>query len=72
MSSFTLGKTISSVHNSLSSGIEHRFPDYYKDPRTIGRGVEDAYSKFDKEIPQSVRDNIDAVRSGKAPKGLEL
>ena len=43
-----------------------------KDPRNIGRGVEDAYSKFGREIPQSVRENIDAARSGKAPKGLEL
>ena len=72
MSSFTLGKNISSVHNNISSGIEHRFPDYYNDPRNIGRGVEDAYSKFGKEIPQSVRDNIDAARSGEAPNGVEL
>ena len=72
MSSFTLGKNISSVHNNISSGIEHRFPDYYNDPRNIGRGVEDAYSKFGKEIPQSVRDNINAARSGEAPKGVEL
>ena len=72
MSSFTLGKNISSVHNNISSGIEHRIPDYYTAPRNIGRGVEDAYSKFGKEIPQSVRDNIDAARLGEAPKGVEL
>ena len=72
MSSFALGKTISSAHNNFSSGIDHRFPNYYNDPRNIGRGVEDTYSKFGKEIPQSVRDNIDAARSGKSPKGLEL
>ena len=72
MSSFALGKTTPSAHNNFSGGIEHRFPDYYNDPRNIGRGVEDAYSKFGKEIPQSVRDNIDAARSGEAPKGVEL
>ena len=72
MSSFTLGKTISAVHNNLSTGRGHRSHDYYKDPRNIGRGVEDAYSKFGKDIPQSVRDNIDAARSGETPKGLEL
>ena len=72
MSSFTLGKTISAVHNKLSTGRGHRSLDYYKDPRNIGRGVEDAYSKFGKDIPQSVRDNIDAARSGETPKGLEL
>ena len=72
MSSFTLGKTISSVHSNFSSGIEHRVPGYYNDPRNIGREVEDAYSKFGKEIPQSVRDNINAARSGEAPEGVEL
>ena len=72
MSSFTLGKTISSVHEKFSADRGHKTPEYYNDPRNIGRGIEDAYSKFGKEIPQSVRDNIDAARSGEAPKGMEL
>ena len=72
MSSFAMGKTVPSVHESFSPGSEHRSPDYYKDPRNLGRGVEDAYTKFGKEMPQSVRDNIDAARSGETPKGLEL
>lgn len=72
MSSFAMGKTDSSVQESFSSGSEHRSPDYYNDPRNIGRGVEDAYAKFGKDMPQSVRDNIDAARSGETPKGLEL
>ena len=72
MSSFALGKPVSSVHQSSLLGNEHRSPDYYNDPGNIGRGVEDAYSKFGKEMPKSVRDNIDAARSGETPKGMEL
>lgn len=72
MSSFSLGKTVSSIHQRFSLGSERRSPDYYHDPRNIGRGVEGAYSKFGKEMPQSVRDNIDAARSGEIPKGMEL
>ncbi len=72
MSSFALGKTVSAVHSDFSTGRGHLFPGYYDDPRNIGRGVEDAYSKFGKEMPRSVRDNIDSARSGESPKGMEL
>ena len=72
MSSFAVGKTVASVHESFGPGSEHRSPDYYSDPRNIGRGVETAFSKFGMDMPTSVRDNIDAARSGETPKGLEL
>ena len=72
MSSFALGKTVASVHQTSPSGQSAAGMDYYRDPRNIGRNVESAFSKYGMEIPQSVRDNIDAARSGEAPKGLEL
>lgn len=72
MSSFARGKTVASVHESFSPGSEHRSPDYYSDPRNIGRGVEAAFSKYGMDMPRSIRDNIDAARSGETPKGLDL
>ena len=72
MSSFAMGKTVTSVHESFGPGSERRSPDYYSDPRNIGRGVEAAFSKYGMEMPRSVRDNIDAARSGETPKGLDL
>ena len=72
MSSFAMGKTVASVHESFAPGSEHRSPDYYSDPRNIGRNVESAFSKHGMEMPQSVRDNIDAARSGETPTGLDL
>ena len=46
--------------------------DYYRDPRNVGRHVEDAFQQYGVEMPQSVRDNIDAAREGKLPEGLDL
>ena len=67
MSSFATGKTVGSVHRNFSSGNEHRSPGYYNDPRNIGRGVEDAFTKFGRDMPQTMRENIDAARSGETP-----
>lgn len=72
MSSFAMGKTVGSVHESFAPGSEQRSPDYYSDPRNIGRGVESAFSKYGMDMPQSVRDNIDAARTGEAPQGMDL
>ena len=72
MSSFATGKTVGSVHGNFSSGNEHRSPGYYNDPRNIGRGVEDAFTKFGRDMPQTMRENIDAARSGETPKGMDL
>lgn len=72
MSSFATGKTVGAVHNDFSSGSEHRSPGYYNDPRNIGRGVEDAFNKYEMDMPQTIRENIDAARSGETPKGMDL
>ena len=72
MSSFAMGKSVGSVHEQFPSGSEHRSPEYYQDPRNIGRNVEAVFSKHGVDMPQSVRDNIDAARSGETPKGLDL
>ncbi len=72
MSSFAMGKTVGSVHESFGPGSEPRSPGYYNDPRNIGRGVEDAFAKYGMDMPQTVRDNIDAARSGETPKGMDL
>ena len=72
MSSFAMGKTEASVHERFAPGSEHRSPEYYQDPRNIGRNVEAAFQKYGMDLPQSVRDNIDAARQGEPPKGLDL
>ena len=72
MSSFAMGKTVGTVHENFPAGSEYRSPEYYQDPRNIGRNVEETFSKYGMEVPQTVRDNIDASRSGETPKGMDL
>ena len=67
MSSFSVAKSVQSVHEKhpLPSG---RPPtDYYSDPRNIGRHLEDRFSRVDMEVPESVRETIDAARQGEMP-----
>lgn len=73
MSAFAMGKTVAGVHaaNPLdgSSGGSREF---YSDPRNIGRNVEQSFARHGVEMPASVRESIDAARSGETPKGIDL
>jgi len=66
---FALGKTTRSVHESHPSS---RSPEYYSDPRNIGRHVEDSFKRHGMEMPATVRENIQAAREGNLPKGVDL
>ena len=70
MSSFAMGKTVQSVHDKNPEGTGLPSLDYYSDPRNIGRHVEESFVRHGVDMPQSVRDSIDAARQGGAPKGL--
>lgn len=72
MSSFALGKTASSVHQDSPSGQAATRMDYYSDPRNIGRDVEEGFSRHGVEMPQPVRESIDAAREGHLPQGIEI
>jgi putative FmdB family regulatory protein len=68
MSRFGIGKTMKNVHKE--SGSPDAFgssPDYYKDPRNIGRAVEQKFAQMGEEVPSSIRGMIDAAREGEMP-----
>ncbi len=46
--------------------------EYYSDPSNVGRRVEESFNSHGVEIPNSVRETIDAARQGKAPEGLDI
>jgi len=71
MSRFALGKTTQSVHERYPSPSGVPPLDYYTDPRNIGRHVEESFQRYGMEMPQSVRDTIDAAREGELPKGMD-
>ncbi len=71
MSSFAMGKTVQGVHENNPIGAGRQPMDYYKDPRNIGRNVENSFARHGVEMPQSVGDSIDAARQGESPKGID-
>ena len=72
MSSFSVAKSVQSVHEKhpLPSGTPS--PDYYSDPRNIGRHLEDRFSRVGMDVPETVRETIEAARQGEMPKGPDL
>lgn len=70
MSTFAMGKTTAAVHEANPIGSASR--DYYSDPRNIGRHVEESFARHGVDMPDTVRQSIDAARSGETPKGLDL
>ena len=70
MSTFAMGKTLSSVHEGAPSNPASL--DYYRDPRNIGRNVEQSFTRHGVDMPESVRQTIDAAREGSLPKGLDI
>jgi len=64
MSTFSMGQ-------ASRSGLDSSAPDYYGDPRNIGRGVEDGFKQYGLDMPQSVRNTIDAAREGHLPREVE-
>lgn len=66
VSSFGIGKTVRSVQEA-SGSPDSPGPDYYKDPRNIGRWAEKKFSDMGMEMPSQVREKIDAAREGEMP-----
>ncbi len=71
MSPFAMGKTNPSVQDGFPSAAGPASPDYYSDPRNIGRHVEEGFQRYGIEMPKGVRDTIEAAREGDLPKGLD-
>ena len=71
VSSFAMGKTNQSGQDSFPSAAGPASPDYYNDPRNIGRNVEEGFQRYGMEMPKGVRDTIEAAREGDLPKGLD-
>lgn len=72
ISSFSHHRSLATVHGH--SGPPPGYPslDYYKDPRNIGRYVEDSFRKQGMAVPEGVQETIKAAREGELPKGVDF
>lgn len=77
--SHAVRRTVSTfAHHLTSAGVHERsgpppaYPslDYYKDPRNIGRHVEESFRKFGMDVPESIREKVQAAREGELPQEL--
>ena len=70
VSTFAHHHTTADIH--AQSGPPPRNPslDYYKDPRNIGRNVQETFRKFGMDVPESVQQSIQAAREGELPESL--
>ena len=71
MSSFAMAKNAQSVHEQYPRGSGTPPLEYYSDPRNIGRNVEESYNRHGLDMPQTVRETIDAAREGELPQGVD-
>jgi hypothetical protein len=46
-------------------------PDYYKDPRNIGRWAEKRFDEMGVEMPPQLHEEIQAAREGTLPESLQ-
>jgi putative FmdB family regulatory protein len=52
-------------------GIGGRTEDRYRDPRQIGRWVEQRFNDYGVDLPEETRDMIDAAREGELPDSIQ-
>ncbi|TRZ94773.1 MAG: zinc ribbon domain-containing protein [Dehalococcoidia bacterium] len=71
ISTFAHHKSTKTIHEE--SGEPGMFPnqDYYKDPRNIGRTVEERFQKMGMGMPAELQQKIQAAREGELPEPLK-
>ncbi|MCX5997314.1 MAG: zinc ribbon domain-containing protein [Chloroflexi bacterium] len=71
ISSFAIHKSIQTIHEESGTPGQAVSPDYYKDPRNIGRHLEKRLQDSNIEIPPDIRKSIDEAREGNLPASLK-
>ena len=71
ISRFAYHKSMKTIHEE--SGDPQRFssPDYYKDPRNIGRSTEKKFKEMGLDMPPQVQEMIQASREGEMPESVK-
>jgi putative FmdB family regulatory protein len=66
LSGFAYHKSLSAIHEE-SGEPDNAGPDYYRDPRNIGRWTEKKFEEMGVEMPSQVQGMIEAAREGELP-----
>lgn len=64
-------KSMQTVHEESGEPSMNNGPDYYKDPRNIGRWAEKRFSEMGMDMPDSLKEKIQAAREGELPESMK-
>jgi len=70
VSTFAYHKSTKDVHEESGEPSMMSGPDFYKDPRNIGRWTENKFKEMGIDVPPEVQEEIDAAREGELPDSL--
>jgi putative FmdB family regulatory protein len=71
VSTFAYHKSTKTIHEESGEPSLESQPDFYEDPRNIGRWTEKKFKEMGMEVPSEIRQEIDAARDGVLPDSLE-
>jgi putative FmdB family regulatory protein len=71
VSRFAYRKSTKTVREEAGEPPMLPSPDYYKDPRNIGRWTEKRFKEMGLEMPAEVQQEIQAAREGELPPSLK-
>ncbi len=69
LSRFAVGRSGASVKEAF--GAAPRSAEEYRDPRQIGRWVENKFDEYGMDLPDGAREMIDAAREGELPDAVK-
>ena len=71
ISQFAYHKSMKTIHEEAGEPQMVSSPDYYRDPRNIGRWTEKRFKDMGLEMPTEIREEIQAARDGELPVSLK-
>ena len=71
ISSFAFHKSLKTIHEEAGEPTMFSGPDYYKDPRNIGRWAEKRVKELGLDMPPQAQEMIQAARGGEMPEPLK-
>jgi len=71
ISSFTYHKSVATIWEESGEPKQFSSPDYYKDPRNIGRWTEKRFTELGLDMPDQIKEEIQAAREGELPESVK-
>jgi putative FmdB family regulatory protein len=71
MSTFAYHRSIKDIQEEAGEPALLSRPDFYKDPRNVGRWTEKKFKEMGLDVPTEIKEEIKAAREGELPDSLK-